>query len=230
MSSGVLNTEIIDFLCTEAKSDMLSQPMLLEISAPLVVFGDIHGQFSDLVHIINLTGRPPSRRYLFLGDYVDRGPNSLETMSLFLALRLRYPNDVFLLRGNHECSSISKTYGFFDECKRVFSIKVWRKFCEVFRCIPIAAVIDSKIFCAHGGISEHLVDLKQINELSRPCDVPDDGILCDILWSDPDADTIGYAPNDRGVSYMFGYDAIAKFIDRFGLDLICRAHQVINNI
>ena len=120
MSSGVLNTEIIDFLCTEAKSDMLSQPMLLEISAPLVVFGDIHGQFSDLVHIINLTGRPPSRRYLFLGDYVDRGPNSLETMSLLLALRLRYPNDVFLLRGNHECSSISKTYGFLTNVREYF--------------------------------------------------------------------------------------------------------------
>lgn len=225
-SSDVLNATVINTILNDAIKCFQSQDMLLRISAPLCVVGDIHGQFTDLVHIFNLIGKPPNQRYLFLGDYVDRGLHSIETFILLVTLQLRHPDKLYLLRGNHECQSINKLYGFYDECKKRFSVKLWKKFCEVFEFMPVAAIIDDKIFCAHGGISMHLNKLEQINQITRPCDIPDQGLLCDILWSDPEPNITGYEPNDRGVSYVFGYDRIDHFNKKFQFDLICRAHQI----
>jgi len=225
-SSGILNPVLIIKLLNEAKESFASQPMLLQVSAPLCVVGDIHGQFTDLVYILNLIGHPPYQKYLFLGDYVDRGPHSIETFILLACLKMRYPDKFYLLRGNHECQSINKLYGFLDECKKKYNTKIWKKFGEAFEYMPVAAIIDEKIFCAHGGISHHLNDLNQINRIDRPCDVPDKGLLCDLLWSDPEEGIKGYHPNDRGVSFVFGYNVIQSFNQKFGFDLICRAHQI----
>jgi len=134
-----------------------------------------------------------------------------------------------LLRGNHECASINKIYGFFEECKRRYSPKLWKLFTEAFNCMPIAALIDEKIFCMHGGLSPDLKDLKLIKEISRPTDVPDNGLMCDLLWSDPDESVEGWGDNDRGVSYVFGADTVSKFLKTHDLDLICRAHQVVED-
>lgn len=124
--------------------------------------------------------------YLFLGDYVDRGKQSLEVVSLLFAYKIKYPENFFLLRGNHECAGINRIYGFYDECRRRFSVKMWKQFCNTFNCLPCTAVIDDKIICMHGGLSPELSQMEQIANLARPCDVPDTGLLCDILWSDPD--------------------------------------------
>jgi len=188
--------------------------------------GDIHGQYSDLLRLFEYGGFPPHANYLFLGDYVDRGKQSLETICLLLAYKIKYPENFFLLRGNHECASINRIYGFYDECKRRFNVRLWKTFTECFNCLPVAALIDEKILCMHGGLSPELNHLDQIRNLQRPTDVPDTGLLCDLLWSDPSKDVQGWGMNDRGVSYTFGPDKVTEFLQKQDLDLICRAHQV----
>ncbi|KAH1020556.1 hypothetical protein HUJ04_010189 [Dendroctonus ponderosae] len=135
--------------------------------------GDIHGQYTDLLRLFEYGGFPPEANYLFLGDYVDRGKQSLETICLLLAYKIKYPENFFLLRGNHECASINRIYGFYDECKRRFNIKLWKTFTDCFNCLPIAAIIDEKIFCCHGGLSPDLQGMEQIRHIMRPTDVPD---------------------------------------------------------
>ncbi|XP_022646034.1 serine/threonine-protein phosphatase PP1-beta catalytic subunit isoform X1 [Varroa destructor] len=175
------------------------------------------------------SGFPPEANYLFLGDYVDRGKQSLETICLLLAYKIKYPENFFLLRGNHECASINRIYGFYDECKRRYNIKLWKTFTDCFNCLPIAAIVDEKIFCCHGGLSPDLQNMEQIRRIMRPTDVPDTGLLCDLLWSDPDKDVQGWGENDRGVSFTFGADVVSKFLSRHDLDLVCRAHQVVED-
>jgi serine/threonine-protein phosphatase PP1 catalytic subunit len=164
-----------------------------------------------------------------LGDYVDRGKQSLETICLLLAYKVKYPENFFLLRGNHECASVNRIYGFYDECKRRFSVKLWKTFTDCFNCLPVSALIDEKILCMHGGLSPELNKLDQILNLNRPTDVPDTGLLCDLLWSDPSNEAQGWAMNDRGVSYTFGPDKVSEFLEKHDLDLICRAHQVVED-
>lgn len=166
---------------------LLSQPMLLELEAPIKVCGDVHGQYTDLMRLFEYGGFPPESNYLFLGDYVDRGKQSIETICLLLAYKIQYPENFFILRGNHESAGINRIYGFYDECKRRYSIKLWKVFSDVFNCLPASALIDEKILCMHGGLSPELQTMQQIADLHRPCDVPDVGLLCDLLWSDPDS-------------------------------------------
>jgi len=216
-------------LCIKSRDIFISQPVLLEVEAPIKIVGDIHGQYFDLLRLFEYGGFPPEANYLFLGDYVDRGKQSLETICLLLAYKIKYPENFFILRGNHECASINRIYGFYDECKRRYSIKLWKTFTDCFNCLPIAAIIDEKIFCTHGGLSPELKSLDQIREIERPCDVPEEGLVCDLLWADPDKDIVGWGQNDRGVSFTFGPDVVAKFLRKHDLDLICRAHQVVED-
>ncbi|KAG0426177.1 hypothetical protein HPB47_026702, partial [Ixodes persulcatus] len=213
-------------LCLKSREVFLSQPILLELEAPLKICGDTHGQYYDLLRLFEYGGFPPESNYLFLGDYVDRGRHSLETISLLLAYKIKYPENFFILRGNHECASINRIYGFYDECKRRYNIKLWKTFTDCFNCLPVAAIVDEKIFCMHGGLSPDLQSMEQVRRIMRPTDVPDQGLLCDLLWSDPDKDIMGWGENDRGVSFTFGADVVAKFLHKHDLDLICRAHQV----
>ncbi|AQK76280.1 hypothetical protein Zm00014a_008939 [Zea mays] len=221
-----LSESEIKQLCAAAKEIFLHQPNLLELEAPIKICGDVHGQYSDLLRLFDYGGYPPQANYLFLGDYVDRGKQSLETICLLLAYKVKYPENFFLLRGNHECASVNRIYGFYDECKRRFSVKLWKTFTDCFNCLPVSALIDEKILCMHGGLSPELNKLEQILNLSRPTDVPDTGLLCDLLWSDPSNEATGWAINDRGVSYTFGPDKVSEFLEKHDLDLICRAHQV----
>ena len=224
-----LSEEEIKFLCSESKNIFLKQPILLELGPCLNICGDIHGQFYDLLQLFELGGYPPEKNYLFLGDYVDRGKQSIETICLLLAYKIKYPENFFLLRGNHECSSVNRIYGFFDECKRRYSIKLWKNFIDCFNCLPIAAVIEDTIFCCcHGGLSPDLIFVNQIKNIIRPTDVPEYGMLCDILWSDPDnnaEDYFGY--NERGISVTFSKKLLQRFLSDNNLELLCRAHQVV---
>ncbi|XP_032583029.1 serine/threonine-protein phosphatase alpha-2 isoform [Drosophila sechellia] len=219
----------IRLLCNRSREVFMSQSMLLELSAPVKICGDIHGQFTDLLRLFDYGGYPPASNYLFLGDYVDRGKQSIETMCLLLAYKIKYPENFFLLRGNHESAGINRIYGFYDECKRRYTIKLWRTFVDCYSCMPVSAIVDEKIFCCHGGLSPDLLNMNQIGQLARPCDVPDKGLLCDLLWSDPDPKIMGWSDNDRGVSVTFGADIVGKFVHRHKFDLICRAHQVVED-
>ena len=216
-------------LVTESQRIVEDQPVMLEIPAPAQIVGDIHGQYPDLLRLFEFRGMPPDANYLFLGDYVDRGPNGLECMFLLMALKIKYPTQVWLLRGNHECAAINRIYGFYDECKRRYNIKTWKKFQDVFNWLPLAAVVDEKIFCIHAGLSPDLQSMDQIRNIPRPTDVPDSGLLCDLMWSDPEADIAGWAENDRGVSYTFGADVVGKFLNKHDYDLVVRAHQVVED-
>merc|ERR1712002_194058 len=198
-------------LCLKSRELFLQQPILLELEAPLKICGDIHGQYTDLLRLFEYGGFPPEANYLFLGDYVDRGKQSLETICLLLAYKIKYPENFFMLRGNHECASINRIYGFYDECKRRYNIKLWKTFTDCFNCLPVAAIVDEKIFCCHGGLSPDLQSMEQIRRIMRPTDVP------------------GWGENDRGVSFTFGADVVSKFLNRHDLDLICRAHQVVED-
>lgn len=191
--------------------------------------GDIHGQYDDLLRIFEYGGFPPESNYLFLGDYVDRGKQSIESICLLLAYKLKYAENFFLLRGNHESAALNRIYGFYDECKRRFSIKLWKTFIDCFNCLPIAAIIDEKIFCMHGGLSPDLSTMDQIKHIIRPIEVPEQGLLCDLLWSDPSSGTTGWGDNERGVSYTFSSNIVSTFLAKHNLDLICRAHQVVED-
>lgn len=224
-----INEEEMKNLCLVSREIFLNQPILLEITAPIKICGDIHGQYSDLLRLFEYGGLPPKVNYLFLGDYVDRGLQSIEVICLLLAFKVKYPENFFLLRGNHECATLTKKYGFFEECKRRYNVKLWKTFIDCFDCMPIAAIIDEKIFCCHGGLSPDLVDFNQIRCIKRPTKIPEDGVLCDLLWSDPAENSHGWQPNSRGISYTFGADVVSEFLDRHDLNLICRAHEVVED-
>ena len=224
-----LEEEHIITLCRRSRDLFLSQPILLELEAPLKICGDIHGQYHDLLRMFQYGGFPPDANYLFLGDYVDRGRQSIETICLLLAFKLKFPENFFLLRGNHECSTINRIYGFYEECKKRYSIRLWKTFTECFNCLPVAAMIDDKIFCMHGGLSPDLGKIEDIQKIFRPVEVPDNGLLCDLLWSDPDENVSGWDDNERGVSFVFGKDIVNIFLKKNDVDLICRAHQVVED-
>ena len=229
------NTEIdlleeeIKWVIIKSYEIIKNQPVFIELNSPINICGDVHGQFYDLLRLFNYGGEPPKANYLFLGDYVDRGKNSLETIVLLLCYKIKYPENFFMLRGNHESDNINKTYGFYDECKRRVNIKLWKKFNDLFNIFPITAIIKDKILCMHGGLSPDLLNFDLLKKIVRPTEVPDSGLLCDLLWSDPGENIDSWGENERGVSYTFSEKIVEEFLDKYDLDLICRAHQVVEN-
>lgn len=215
-------------LCLDSKYIFLQQPMLLELKAPIQICGDIHGQFTDLINLFEFGGFPPESNYLFLGDYVDRGTQSLDTICLLLAYKIKYPENFFLLRGNHESESMNKKYGFKDECERRYNYHLWTTFNDCFNCLPVAAKIEEKIFCCHAGLSPDFHSFEQILRIKRPTIIPDTGLLCDLLWNDPDKYSSGFNRSHcRGIGFTFGADIVKKFMKKHHLDLFIRSHQLV---
>lgn len=228
-ADGRFSEELAGDIIFKAREQIMAEPMLVQVDAPINICGDIHGQIHDLAVILNTGQHPPNARYLFLGDYVDRGKHGIECMCVLLGFKILYPSNIVLLRGNHESSTLTKQYGFFDECKRRYSPKLWKKFVDVFNCLPVAALVEGSALCMHGGLSPELQTLEQIEMLSRPCEVPDSGLLCDLLWSDPEPGRKGWGQNDRGVSYTFGEQILREKLQSLDVDVIIRAHQVQDN-
>ena len=233
-----ITTDAIFWLLRQVKVAFMNDEMLVKTHPPIHICGDIHGQYKDLLNIFERTGYPSkTNRYIFLGDYVDRGTQSLEVILLLFCYKILFHKDIILLRGNHETSDISKIYGFYDECKRRASIKVWKSFVDIFNRMPIAASIGMSehdpsplMFCTHGGISPSLRFINEINDIKRPCDVPEQGLICDLLWSDPNPEkNIGWTPSDRGVSYLFGKNELEDFLERNNINVLVRAHQVVED-
>ena len=222
-------TEIeVKLLCEKAKELFIEESNVVIIDAPITICGDIHGQFDDLTELFVKGGKCPETNYLFMGDFVDRGFNSVETFLLLLALKVRYPDRITLIRGNHETRQITQVYGFYDECMRKYgSINVWRYCTEIFDYLPISAIIDEKIFCIHGGLSPTIDTIDEIRNIDRKQEVPHDGAMCDLLWSDPDQDQKGFGISPRGAGYLFGEDVVNTFEEINKIDLIARAHQLV---
>ena len=202
---------------------------MLELEPPFYICGDIHGQFYDLLRVFEILKYPPESKFLFLGDYVDRGKRSLECILLLLCLKIKYPSKIFLLRGNHESADINRMYGFYDECKRKVSLRIYKKFCNLFNILPITALVGEKILCMHGGLAYDLKNLDQLKTIKRPTEIPEAGLLCDLVWSDPD-DSLYFdfcTNKERGISVCFSKKQVEEFTEKNDLDLICRAHQVV---
>ncbi|KAI3668222.1 hypothetical protein L6452_43299 [Arctium lappa] len=228
-------------LCYAAEQIFLHEPTVLQLKAPIKVFGDLHGQFGDLMRLFDEYGFPSTAGdityidYLFLGDYVDRGQHSLETITLLLALKIQYPENVHLIRGNHEAADINALFGFRLECIERMGendgIWAWTRFNQLFNHLPLAALIEKKIICMHGGIGRSIHSVEQIEKIERPITM-DAGslILMDLLWSDPtENDSVeGLRPNARGPGLVtFGPDRVTDFCKRNKLQLIIRAHECV---
>ena len=204
--------ETVQDLINKAKEILVKENNVQIVHAPVTICGDIHGQFHDLIELFDIGGRCPETNYLFMGDYVDRGYQSIETICLLLCLKIRYPSRIYLTRGNHESSEITQLYGFYDECiKKYNNANIWKSFTELFNFLPLAAIVDNKIFCLHGGLSPDIETIDQIRKLDRKKDVPNTGPMCDLLWSDPE-DRTGWGVSPRGAGYIFGADISKKFV------------------
>ncbi|KAF0974202.1 hypothetical protein FDP41_006812 [Naegleria fowleri] len=215
-------------LCIRAQDVLMNESNIVKVTSPVTVVGDIHGQFWDVIEMFKIGGPIPNTNYLFLGDYVDRGKHSVLTMSLLICYKLKWPQRITLLRGNHETRGISRTYGFYKECIEYYgSPNTWKYFTDLFDYLTVAALIDEKIFCVHGGLSPAITSLDQIRVLDRFGEPGMEGPLVDLLWSDPDPDRDGFGSNhSRGAGYLFGGDIVKKFLHFNGAIHMCRAHQL----
>ncbi|KAG6433133.1 hypothetical protein SASPL_104741 [Salvia splendens] len=232
--------EIAD-LCDSAERIFASEPSVLQLKAPVKIFGDLHGQFGDLMRLFDEYGSPSTAGdisyidYLFLGDYVDRGQHSLETITLLLALKVEYQHQVYLIRGNHEAADINALFGFRIECIERMGerdgIWAWHRINRLFNWLPLAALIEKKIVCMHGGIGRSINHIEQIENIQRPIPMEAGSIvLMDLLWSDPtENDSVeGLRPNARGPGLVtFGPDRVMEFCNNNDLQLIVRAHECV---
>jgi protein phosphatase len=231
----------IAMLCDAAEKIFRKEETVLELQAPVKIFGDLHGQFGDLMRLFDEYGTPSTAGdityidYLFLGDYVDRGAHSLETICLLLALKVEHPSHIHLIRGNHEASDINALFGFRLECLErlgeIDGIRAWQRLNELFNWLPLAAVIEDRVICMHGGIGRSITSIDQIRALQRPLTMEDGGmVLMDLLWSDPTVNDAveGVQPSPRGPGLVtFGPDRVMEFCENNGLQMIVRAHECV---
>eukprot|EP00270_Netrium_digitus_P009064 TRINITY_DN2749_c0_g1_i1.p1 TRINITY_DN2749_c0_g1~~TRINITY_DN2749_c0_g1_i1.p1 ORF type:complete len:307 (-),score=74.59 TRINITY_DN2749_c0_g1_i1:174-1094(-) len=214
-------------LCMKAMEILVEESNVQRVDSPVTLCGDIHGQFYDLKKLFKVGGECPQMNYLFMGDFVDRGFYSVETFLLLLALKVRYPDRITLIRGNHESRQITQVYGFYDECLRKYgSVNVWRYCTDIFDFLSLSALVDNRIFCVHGGLSPSVTTLDKIRLIDRKQEVPHDGAMCDLLWSDPE-DIDGWGLSPRGAGFLFGGDVVSTFNHNNSVDVIARAHQLV---
>ncbi|TBU10571.1 catalytic subunit of serine/threonine-protein phosphatase 4, partial [Hamiltosporidium tvaerminnensis] len=227
LTDVMLKEEEIGDICDKACEILLNEPNMVNVPSPVLICGDIHGQYYDLLTIFKINGTPKSRKYIFLGDYVDRGANGLECFCLLLVYKIMYPSNIFLIRGNHESKDLTKIYGFYDEvAKKYGNSRVWRYCCDVFECLINACLVNGRIFCVHGGLSPSLLDIDEINRIYRLNKLPDNHFVNDLMWSDPDELNPGFSKNSRGAGYTFGSEVTKKFLEINNLTMLVRSHQL----
>jgi serine/threonine-protein phosphatase 6 catalytic subunit len=211
------------------KELLLEESNVQPVATPVTICGDIHGQFYDLRELFRVGGDPPQTNYIFMGDFVDRGYYSLETLTYLLALKARWPEKITLLRGNHESRQITQVYGFYDECQQKYgNANAWKYCTQVFDLMTVAALIDGRVLCVHGGLSPDIRTLDQIRTINRNQEIPHEGDFCDLMWSDPeDIETWQVSP--RGAGWLFGSRVTNEFVNINNLELIARAHQLVHD-
>ncbi|KAJ3797786.1 Metallo-dependent phosphatase-like protein [Lentinula aff. detonsa] len=215
-------------LCDIVRALLMEESTIRPVASPVTICGDIHGQFWDLLELLRKGGEVPGTSYIFMGDFVDRGHYSLETLSMLLVLKASWPDKVTLLRGNHESRQITQVYGFYDECQQKYgSATVWKACCSVFDYLNLAAIVDGTTVCVHGGLSPDIRTLDQIRVLSRAQEIPHEGPFCDLMWSDPEDLVDNWAVSPRGAGWLFGGVVTKEFNHINALELITRAHQLV---
>ncbi|KAA6396384.1 MAG: putative Serine/threonine-protein phosphatase PP-X [Streblomastix strix] len=233
MNLGILSPNQLHALCGKVNEILIAESNVKDVPLPCTIVGDIHGQFIDLLELFEIAGKPPLTNFLFLGDFVDRGFHQVETITLLFLLKVRYPDRITLIRGNHECRSLTTTYGFQRECKMKYDQSqdgsfVWNLFLESFDHLPLAAIVGGRLFCVHGGLSPDVQSIDHVRILDRFQDLPHDGPMADLLWSDPDDAIDGFFPSSRGAGYLFGEKVTNAFLRRNQVTHIVRAHQLCN--
>ena len=213
------------------KDILYQESNVLELPTPIIICGDIHGQLLDLFKLFEKVGEGESKSlshtFLFLGDYVDRGYYSLETFAYLAAFKIKCQQKIYLLRGNHESRQVNMQYGFYNDCLQVYGhAGVWSLCNEIFDLLPIAAIVGQKIFCVHGGLSKEIRLVEQLDLLPRRIDLPSQGPLCDLCWSDPEETINDWIANKRGAGWLFGKNQVEEFLHRNNLELISRSHQL----
>ncbi|EAX99335.1 Ser/Thr protein phosphatase, putative [Trichomonas vaginalis G3] len=203
-----------------------SEPILLKIPSNIHVVGDIHGNIMDLIRIFQKVGYPPQQKYLFLGDYVDRGNNSIEILLMLFALKIKYPEHIYLIRGNHENEHMSEYYGFRDEIESKYNYTLFYEFHRVFRQLPLACLISNKIFCVHGGLSPLFTSFEDFQALEKPGEIKDPSIFLDFIWSDPKDQPEDFKPSLRKCGQFFGQKALEDFCQKTSVELVLRAHEL----
>ena len=217
----------VKLIMQKAIEILRKEPNVKYINGGVTCVGDIHGQFTDLQELFNVGGLVPDTNYLFLGDYVDRGPQSVEVIVLLILLKIKYPHSIHLIRGNHESKQLTTNYGFYFECYKKYSSPfIWQYVVEMFDYLPLAAVISNKLFCIHGGLSPLIQKISQIDSLDRFMDIPTEGPIADLMWSDPDASVEGFKMSERGAGYVFGEKIVDRFLHLNNVESIIRAHQL----
>lgn len=218
----------VKLLCSKVKEVLAAEPNLVQVSSPVNICGDIHGQFPDLLKLLRTGGSLADTNYLFMGDYVDRGRHSLETIQLLLCLKLKHGKRLTLLRGNHESRSVTMVFGFYDECMQKYgNTLVWKELTDLFDYLPVSGLVDGRILCMHGGLSPLVRHVDQLNVLDRVQEVGRVEAINDLLWSDPSEEHEGWAPSSRGTGHTFGPDVTTTFSYLNSVELVARAHQVV---
>eukprot|EP00834_Sanchytrium_tribonematis_P000612 NODE_11_length_54881_cov_1.430718.p25 type:complete len:266 gc:universal NODE_11_length_54881_cov_1.430718:5628-4831(-) len=220
----------IELVVMKFKEIMLGLNNIIALDTPIQLVGDLHGQYNDLLYIFELYESPQKANYLFMGDYVDRGFYSLHVILTLMIYKILYPKTIHLIRGNHESRTISSTYGFYAECQSKYpDTQIWNWFMEAFDCLPLGAEIDGgskRMFVVHGGLSPEMQRLDQLRMIDRFMEIPADGLMSDIMWSDPSNGVEGFQLSPRGTGYVYGKQVIDKFTEINNLDHVARAHQL----
>ncbi|OHT15190.1 hypothetical protein TRFO_14378 [Tritrichomonas foetus] len=229
----VINEDKVTRLLLKLIDILNRENNVLLLSSPIIICGDIHGQLFDLVKLFKVSKgmdenqQWTNKKYLFMGDYVDRGYHSLNTFLYLVTLKIEHPYDVSLLRGNHESRQISHSYGFYNEIMANYGHSgLWTMCNDAFDLLPLAALVDADIFCVHGGISPSLPLIERISLIDRQNEIPNDGPFADLCWSDPDERVKTYIHNSRGAGFLFGRDQCTAFNRINRLRMVCRSHQL----
>ena len=222
----IAEDSIID-LFDRLKEILVREPNVLYLQSPITVCGDIHGQILDLFKLFEISGELPETKYLFLGDFVDRGYCSIETFAYLALLKIRFPKSIHLLRGNHESRQTNQTYGLYTDCLQLYGhVGIWFLANEVFDLLPIMAVINKTIYCVHGGLSPTMKSVGRFtSEIMRKQEIPKTGPMSDIVWSDPDEVEL-FTANRRGAGYLFGARAVQEFLNINRMKMVVRSHQL----